>query len=314
MNLNMFVKKALLVTGIVASFVSLSSCDSKEDRFAKEETTFVIKSHKYQWIPGSEIPSENNMYDFRTDTFKAKSNQVLEYNVYLSKSLYVRFPDGTPFDCRYSECIRFDFYGLGSKSSNKLMIEDFSYSSTYKYPELLSHDYDRSNKGVFCFAGHNEYSYQDFVSDTSAALVNSADLYVKLVDDYGNTSTCCIKVNFIGNIPPIPVLKIEDIEGKPMGKKLDLGNSYDKDGRIMKYEFCIDGNVVDSYKYGTFETLQVASSGKGANGGTYITATDMSTLSHTFTEAGDHTIYYRCMDDKETWSVWKKEIVTVNNK
>ena len=52
-------------------------------------------------------------------------------------------------------------------------------------------------------------------------------------------------------------------------------------------------------------------SGKAAYGGTYITATSLSSVNHSFQTTGEHTVYYRCMDDMGIWSMWYSKKINV---
>lgn len=122
-----------------------------------------------------------------------------------------------------------------------------------------------------------------------------------------------ILLDFFGPCPPTPKLDVIDVEGNPFEKILSMANSFDKDGEVMKYEFCIDGNVLP-YKYSVnrfdfFEGMWQA--GKSAYGGDYITATERSEIKYEFQTKGEHKVYYRCMDNLYVWSTWKCETVRI---
>ena len=147
-------------------------------------------------------------------------------------------------------------------------------------------------------------------NDTVAVLLNTADFVMELIDAFRNKVYCHVKVNLWSDIPPIPVMEIKDIEGSSMEKVLCLSKSYDKDGSVSKYEYCIDGNV-RAYNYPKFEIENDCCGGKGAYGGTYITSTDFSEVKHAFQTKGEHIVYYRCMDNLGLWSVWNSMTVTI---
>lgn len=291
---------------MTASLAQFTSCDSREDWFAKEgeEATFIIKSFKFPYTSASvnEI-EESDKYEFRSDTFSTDKKGVIEYNLTLDH--YHDVKDLGFY--HFSEKLYLDIVGISRKTekSCRFTSRDYSAQVTYIIPELVEEGQS------FAFCGVTTKS-QEFASDTTAALVNCVNIFARIKDVFGNPYDCHIKINFWGDIPPIPVVEIKDVDGKPMEKIISLKNSYDKDGSIVKYEYCIDGNVV-SYEHGTFEERESspAHSGKGAYGGTYITATDESEVKHAFQTEGAHEVYYRCLDDKGVWCSWKKEIVTV---
>jgi hypothetical protein len=116
----------------------------------------------------------------------------------------------------------------------------------------------------------------------------------------------------LGDIAPVPLLEIKDVDGNPMEKAFDLSKSYDKDGSVEKFEFCIDGEIVD-YNSPAFDCRQdLAPAGKGAYGGTYITSTSLREVKHAFQKEGEHVVYYRCMDNLGLWSLWYNVLITVN--
>ena len=112
---------------------------------------------------------------------------------------------------------------------------------------------------------------------------------------------------------PVPVLEVKPISGQPMARTLSMKESYDVDGEVKKYEYCIDGNVMQ-YTHNDLHFDLVSGywqSGKAAYGGTYITATEMSEVNHVFQSKGTHNIYYRCMDDLGAWSKWELSTIEI---
>ena len=115
----------------------------------------------------------------------------------------------------------------------------------------------------------------------------------------------------MGNITPIPVLEIKNVEGNTMEKTISLSKSYDKDGSVEKYEYCIDGEIRD-YDFPIYDCDPTGvPAGKGAYGGTYITSTEQSEIKHAFQKEGSHVVYYRCMDNLGLWSLWYNALITV---
>lgn len=307
MKIISFVRKTLLTVGGIVSFVSLVSCDSREDWFAKngEGATIVVKTSKFPGTPYHVQPESMEIY--RCDTITPGDNKLLVYDVKLSDVLesspgwlYLR-----------SEKLHFDISGYGIKSNKSLYITDISYNSDNESPRLITNEISENDFRNLGFGGSTASLSQTLRSDTAATLLNSSDIYLHYEDVFGNKNTFHVKLHFWGDVPPIPVLDVENVDGNPMEKTLSMKGSYDKDGSIVKYEYCIDGNVITSYGNGTYDADTYARSGEGAYGGTYITATSLDEVKHAFQTAGEHTIYYRCMDNVGVWSAWKKKTINL---
>lgn len=116
-----------------------------------------------------------------------------------------------------------------------------------------------------------------------------------------------------GPCPPTSVLDVVDVEGNPYEKRISMSRSHDKDGKVVKYEYCIDGNVRTygprDNRFDFFDGPWQA--GQSAYGGDYITATEISEINYEFQTKGAHKIYYRCMDDMFIWSTWKCETIII---
>lgn len=155
-----------------------------------------------------------------------------------------------------------------------------------------------------------------FASDTAPALITKPTMLVDLYLGLNDKRSFYFTVSLWGDCPPMPVLEVGAVDGHPMERVLSMAKSYDKDGFVQKYEFCIDGNIAPyNVKSPRFEAIEgVWQSGKAAYGGTYIVATALSEVRHAFQSEGEHTIYYRCMDNAGGWSTWKKETIEVENK
>jgi len=69
----------------------------------------------------------------------------------------------------------------------------------------------------------------------------------------------------------MPILKVEKLADN-YEYKLSMEQSYDRDGKVMKYEWCIDGNIATySVSDIRFDIYKKAwQSGKAAYGGTYV--------------------------------------------
>lgn len=102
--------KQILVSAVItyASMNVFTSCDSREDWFAKEGegATFIIKSSKTAWW------EDGVQYEFRNDTVYSDNYWVVEYNVKVEEVL---FHEGDKKISYFSECVHFDIEGFGGK-------------------------------------------------------------------------------------------------------------------------------------------------------------------------------------------------------
>ncbi|MBR5208672.1 MAG: hypothetical protein IKV67_02345 [Paludibacteraceae bacterium] len=286
---------------ILVLLTVLSSCDSREDWFAREDdgATFIIKSSKSAWWEDEE------KYEFRNDTVDSDYYKLVEFNLKVNE---VRWSDSyyyTGMEYK-SECLNLDIEGLiqnvniRSHTRMKVVTEPHA-------PEFINF----SDENWVYFTAYDG-SKPVTRNDTIAPILNRAEVTVELEDAYHNILYCYLKINCLGDIPPIPVIEVKDIDGYPMEKVLSLGKSYDKDGSVTKYEYCIDGNI-RSYNLPVYDCDPEGSpAGKGAYGGTYITSTEFSEIRHSFQTEGEHIVYYRCMDNLGLWSLWYNVLITVN--
>lgn len=293
--------KQMLVSASVlcTSVISFTSCDSREDWFAKEGegATFIIKSCKSAWW------EDGVHYEFRNDTVYSDNSRVVEYNVKVDNVHLDNYDHRVLYK---SECVQLDIEGLSGKVK---MVEksflDMNVTTNLPEPYFVVLD-----DNWYYFMVHNGVPATS--TDITAPVLNTAHMIMELEDAFRNKFYCHVKINCLGNIAPIPVLEIKDVEGNPMEKIIDLSKSYDKDGSVVKYEYCIDGEIVD-YKRPIYDCdLAGVPSGKGAYGGTYITSTDLGVVKHAFQKEGNHVVYYRCMDNLGLWSLWYNVLITVN--
>lgn len=152
-----------------------------------------------------------------------------------------------------------------------------------------------------------------YENDTTPKVIETRTGELWAYDVFNNTVIYNVILNIYGPIPPTPILDVKKLPND-MEYTLSLEKSFDRDGRVMKYEWCIDGNIVpysvtdcrfDHTKKGSWK------SGQAAYGGTYITATTLSSVNHSFQTTGEHTVYYRCMDNMGVWSMWYSEKINV---
>ncbi len=297
-------KIAYLLSALACALL-FSSCDTRKDWF-KDNCDEVVF---YFVCP-----------DGRVDTVDGNNPHMLEYTIrvesvtskaYLETIGYQVYCETLGGKQRVSPC---KLHPIDDPNTFGVTIGEFTLSGSY----LVDRD------DYTTFGGSGEITnYHLFDSDTSAKQIGSAIFLEGFADAFGNVYYIKIKINVIGNIPPIPII---EVSGEGMERTISLKGSYDKDGSVSKYEVCIDGNIAEYSMYDNrYENYGIArwegdrrrvqdqywQGGKAAYGGTYITATSISVFNHVFQEPGKHTIYYRCMDNEEAWSTWRKEDIEV---
>lgn len=285
---------------MTASLAQFTSCDSREDWFAKEGegTTFIIKSNKREWW------TYEDKYELRNDTVFSDDFRIVEFDLKVND---VRWSDNyyDPGVNYSTEAVYIDFEGIGQKL-NKESKTKWSVTVQLEYPNFVCDELNR----CFCFLTYDSRCPVT-KNDTVAPIINTADVIIELEDAFLNKLYCHVKINCLGDIPPVPVMKIKDVDGYPMEKILDLSGSYDKDGSVSMYEYCIDGNI-RTYKDPIYDCDKTGyPAGKGAYGGTYVTSTAQSEIKHAFQTEGEHIVYYRCMDNLGLWSVWNSVTVAI---
>ncbi len=288
---------------ILFLLIGLTSCDTREDWFAKEGegATFIIQSGKSAW---TEVEKK---YDFRNDTIYSNNNSIVEINVKID---HIEWDDDRyyPGIDYVSECLYLDVEGFGQKVSRS-RYSDRNVTTDRLSPEFYS---DGTSKGTwFRFSSWQGALPITSNDTTKAPVLNTAHMIMEVEDMFRNKYNCHIKINCLGDIAPIPIMEIKNVDGNPMEKVLSLSKSHDKDGKVVKYEYCIDGEV-RMYELPTYDCdPKGVPAGKGAYGGTYITSTDLSEVKHAFQKKGEHIVYYRCMDNLGLWSLWGYKIVTI---
>ena len=275
---------------ILVLLVGLSSCDSREDWFEHNSEfpdlivdingkTDTIRQGDSRKIVVNLCTIEfDKAFLFFTDTVKMTLKGIKDNR---------NFPlDGTNFDIR----IQGNNYKIGD--NNEVMIQLFDYYP-YNLPSLYEAD-------------------ELYVADSVAHLLTKENGHMYAFDNFGNKQAYTIEVNIFGPIPPYPVLQIEKLSGD-LEYKLSLEDSKDKDGNVVKYEWCIDGDIAPyEVKDNRLDHIEGNwQSGKAAYGGTYITATTLNSVNHSFQTAGEHTVYYRCMDNMGIWSMWYSKKINV---
>ena len=268
---------------ILVLLVGLSSCDSREDWFAHN----------------SEGPDIVVTMNGVSDTLYRGQKKLIIGDLHIKSidDIGIIYTDTLDFSIEGlnepMKWIRFD--GLTLR-----VLQTFENDKNNVVNVSLFNDFGLSKDSIY------------FDSDTTAKLLSFQKAEIWATDVFGITEYYNFILNFYGPIPPTPILKTEKLAGE-YEYSLSLDDSYDKDGKVAKYEWCIDGNVATysvtdcrfERKVGDWQ------SGKAAYGGTYITATTLSSVNHSFQTPGEHTVYYRCMDNMGIWSMWYSKKLNV---
>ena len=293
-------KNLAYILGALTCAIILSSCDTRDDWFKENKNEVYFYFNHPNGI----------------DTIDGNHPKLLEYTIRIEKvGVFIE-----------SNVLRFKVYRemFGEKEfiKPKLITEenDIETGDIQKFKIARTSVYQEDDCTIF--SGSCSKEVQLFDSNTSARQMGHKFFKLIYEDAFENKYTIRLKLNLIGDIPPIPVM---EVTGEGMERKINLSESYDKDGSVSKYEICIDGNIVEYSKndnryeeYGAqwvgtkrMVPSQYWQSGKAAYGGTYITSTSINVFNHVFQETGKHTIYYRCMDNEGAWSTWGKETITI---
>ena len=285
-------KKTIYVLGIIACAIVCVSCDTRDDWFKEKssEIKFYINYPDHIDTVDAHYPTMQEI-TIRTEKVYGSTIETDESGFRVYREMLGQIDFIKPWR------VYLDPQNPGTGDAQKFNIGS---SSTHK-----ENDYT-------LISGITHDEVQLFDSDTSARQLGYRYYIIVYGDLFWNEYPIRVKVNIIGNIAPIPVIAIS---GEGMERKIDLGNSYDKDGSVSKYEVCIDGNIIEYRKNeNRYEQREgYWQGGKAAYGGVYITATSINVFNHVFQETGKHTIYYRCLDNEGAWSTWKKEIITIDN-
>lgn len=270
---------------ILVLLIALSSCDSREDWFEKN----------------SEFPDLIVDINGHADTIRQGEMRKISIDLRT-----VRIKRGMIFTDTAKVTIK-GFYKKGNYPMDGINIDGLTISGGRNFEVDENNNVHTQLYDVF-----ESYDYVLYKADVTSFLLNTYHGQITVYDKFYNGQTYTIEINIYGPNPPTPVLKIEKLAGG-YEYNLSLENSYDLDGKATKYEWCIDGNIVPySIDDCRFESREGNwQSGKAAYGGTYITATSLSSVNHSFQTAGEHTVYYRCMDDMGIWSMWYSKKINV---
>ena len=293
-------RKNLALIMIAVGLLGLSACDSREDWFDKNAPR-----------PDLVVTIGDSVY-----TLTGSDSRVIEVDLHMIEysrgwgwTDTVRFnvrgySDGTGFPISYIK----PFYNIMGGSNHYSEEGDgYKFLCFMDYPITNFYEAQKElNCSIF-----SQISKFDFVSDTSARVESITSTFA-VGDVFEGEYYYTLKINIIGDIPPTPVLKVQRLDYN-YEYNLSLEESYDRDGKVSKYEWCIDGNIVpyDVRDY-RFESKEGAwQSGQAAYGGKYVKATTINKISHNFQSPGEHTVYYRCMDNVGCWSMWYSQTINV---
>lgn len=291
-------KKRLGLFAIVIGLLGLSACDTREDWFDKNSPRpelIVTIGDKVDTITSSDprvIELDLHMiassdWLLYTDTLDFHISGLSDGRGVPIKSIFPHISDGD------------DGSGEGEGYEYQCFIKDINAFSA-------KNDRDEIDGKIYAIA-----SLFTFDSDTAAKVVTYMNRTL-VKDIFEGQYYYSMKINIIGDIPPTPVLKVKRLDYN-YEYTLSLEDSYDRDGKVMKYEWCIDGNIVP-YNVRDFRyefNKGVWQSGQAAYGGKYVKATTINSIKHNFQSTGEHKVYYRCMDNLGAWSMWYSQTINV---
>lgn len=294
---------------ILVLLMALSSCDSREDWFAhnSEGPGIVVTKNG---VSDTLYKGDPKLITIDLHVVSCDKKRIFSDTINF-KLEGLNDGKGWPLQSFYSE----DSFSPENLFRVARFNEDYCVNGKCGFYESVN--YFESNENhvieglIFDILYFQEFE-SVFESDTTAKVLDIAKSVILVTDGFGNREYYNV-INYIyGPIPPTPVLRAEKL-ADDYEYSLSLEDSHDRDGKVVKYEWCIDGNVVSySVTDNRVESREgVWQSGKAAYGGTYITATSLSRINHSFQTSGEHTVYYRCMDDMGIWSMWYSKKINV---
>lgn len=272
---------------ILVVLAALTSCDSREDWFEKNDV-------------GPDIEFTLNGV---TDTISKGDKRVIEINLY-----------PTVLKDHWISSDTFHLIVKGISDDYQLPLQEILIENMKM--GINTNCFESNENGmvdVILFQRYYSGDYDSFFdNDTTAKLLDTYMETMRVIDGFDKSQYYTLKVNIWGPVPPTPVLTVCKLTGE--GEyNFSLEKSYDRDGNVTKYEWCIDGNVAPytimdkrfDWRNGVWQ------SGQAAYGGKYVKATTISSVNHAFQTSGEHVVYYRCMDDMGVWSMWYNEKINV---
>lgn len=299
-------RKNLALIMIAVGLLGLSACDSREDWFDKNAPR----------------PDLVVTIGDKVDTLTGSDSRVIEVDLHMVRS--------DEWGDLYTDTINIHFNGISDGRGFPIsqILPFYNVEPGGASASLGSHYEKGDGYDIYCKADYPLTSYYevhkeldcsilarlsqfDFVSDTSARVESFTSTFV-VTDVFEGEYYYTIKVNIIGDIAPTPILKVKRLDYN-YEYSLSLEDSYDRDGKVSKYEWCIDGNIVPyDVKDFRYESKDGAwQSGQAAYGGKYVKATTINSINHNFQSPGEHTVYYRCMDNLGAWSMWYSQTINV---
>lgn len=282
-----------ILVGLVPLIFSISSCDTREDWFEKN----------------SEFPDIVVDINGKLDTIRRGDQRKIVVDLRTVRKQRIDFFTDTSHIIikGVDEKGTFPMHGVGIYGLEFTGGRTFTLGDKYEVYLKLYHVFD-----TYHVVDSNNKDYLLFKDDSTSVILETRVGILNGMDMFGNEQSYSIEVNIHGPIPPTPVLQVSKLADN-YEYKLSMEQSYDRDGRVTKHEWCIDGNVVPYYVNDRrFDDIEGGwQSGKAAYGGAYIKATELNSINHSFQTAGEHTVYYRCMDNMGIWSMWYSQKINV---
>lgn len=291
----------LLLLGLLATLAGLGSCDSREDYFLLKCDEPEVRVNESQ---GDKI-----------DTIGGQRYIGVDLSWGETKTIDFDFidPYGLDVDDYY---IELKGYG-GGEDLHKF----FNSNEDSKNPfnsDYIDFQIDKKNKKIIITDKTTDPLIH--LRDGRIETMFHCNFYLYIKNELGKPGYATIYFTLKGNQPPAPIINIAD-GNKPMEKIISIDGNDPNDNEVVKYEYCIDGNVIGDRGYENEEYYNnpnikkdflAEPSGKAAYNGTYITATRISSINHVFQSKGEHIIYVRCKDTWGYWSDWVKKDIRIS--
>lgn len=282
-------KKAVFIIAATAMF--LTACESRDDVFSR-----VNQSPSILISLSPDFPDSTSELDIKM-RFGEKLNVYYRVNDENSG-----FKDGTPY------CFRLQ------NETRELQLAD---ASAVEYSDMV--------KSLV----ENQFWVDDPHNESYVCLHSSANPRERLATDirYTFALTCedvykkkgeaIIRVTMSENRAPVVALSASQayVDDFYAGENYTEGYGYlisaeasaDPEGdEIVAYEYLFDeGDVTLTQERETYQD------GLAAKGGTYITATALSSVYHVFQSTGDVRVYARAKDSEGLWSAWTALNITI---
>lgn len=301
----------LLLCGII------SSCDTREDYFFNhsEEPIITLNSTADSTIDGKRYIFVELSWGDTVEidyNFDDPYGQITDFHTEIKARINNR-PDGYYWGDNAVEIV-YDEDGYPDHWAINDHKPEFDFTH---FANKLSVEIDTNRNKILIIEKTTNYKkYYDFRDRTHVgldedSLAINAIITISAANALGKFGSSNILMSLYGNRPPKSDFHLLEVNGHELHREI-VTDCIDPDGdKIIGYEYCIDGVIINNRSGYAYEEGPVKDEGKGAYNGTYITYTKQSSIKHAFQEKGDHTIHVRCKDRWGDWSTWTSKTIYI---